>query len=52
MTPLEENGFYTHENLASSPWEFPLWLGIPIVVQRVKNPTSIHEDAGLILGFA
>ena len=20
--------------------------------QQVKNPTSIHEDAGLILGFA
>ena len=24
--------------------------GIPIVVQWVKNPTNIHEDAGLIPG--
>ena len=22
------------------------------MTQRVKNPTSIHEDAGLILGLA
>ena len=27
-------------------------LGVPIVAQQVKNPTSIHEDAGLIPGFA
>ena len=26
--------------------------GIPAVAQRVKNPTSIHEDAGLIPGLA
>ena len=24
---------------------------IPIVAQRVKNPTSIHEDAGSALGL-
>lgn len=24
--------------------------GVPVVTQRVKNPTSIHEDTGLILG--
>ena len=23
-----------------------LLLGVPIVAQQVKNPTSIHEDAG------
>ena len=23
--------------------------GVPTVAQRVKNPTSIHEDVGLIL---
>ena len=27
-------------------------MGVPIVAQRVKNPTSIHEDAGLIPGPA
>ena len=25
--------------------------GIPIVAQQVKNPTSIHEDVGLIPGL-
>ena len=27
-------------------------LGILIVAQRVKNPTSIHEDGGSISGLA
>ena len=27
-------------------------LEVPIVAQRVKNPTNIHEDAGLIPGPA
>ena len=27
-------------------------LGVPIVAQRVKNLTSIHEDTGLIPGLA
>ena len=26
--------------------------GVPIVAQEVMNPTSIHEDAGLIPGLA
>ena len=26
--------------------------GVPAVAQRVKNPTSIHEDSGLIPGLA
>ena len=26
--------------------------GIPIVPQQVKNPTSIHDDVGLIPGLA
>ena len=29
-----------------------LTSGVPIVAQRVKNPTSIHEDEGLIPGLA
>ena len=24
--------------------------GVPVVAQRIKNPTSIHEDAGWIPG--
>ena len=27
-------------------------LGVPVVVQWVKNPTGIHEDAGSIPGLA
>ena len=27
-------------------------LGVPIVAQQLTNPTSIHEDAGLIPGLA
>ena len=27
-------------------------VGVPIVAQQVKNPTSIHEDVGLIPGLA
>ena len=26
-------------------------LGVPVVAQWVKNPTSVHEDVGLILGL-
>ena len=26
-------------------------MGVPIVAQRVKNLTSIHEDVGLISGL-
>ena len=27
-------------------------LGVPIVAQQVMNPTSTHEDVGLIPGLA
>ena len=27
-------------------------LGVPFEAQRLMNPTSIHEDVGLILGLA
>ena len=41
-------------------WEHPVAqspsklfkLGVPIVAQWVKNPTSIHEEEGLIPGMA
>ena len=26
-------------------------MGVPVVAQRVKNPASIHEDAGLKPGL-
>ena len=27
-------------------------MGIPVVAQQVKNPTSIHENVGSIPGLA
>ena len=27
-------------------------IGVPVVAQWVTNPTSIHEDAGSILGLS
>ena len=33
-------------------WLEKISLGVPIVVQQVKNLTSIHEDAGSIPGLA
>ena len=29
-----------------------MYIGVPIMAQEVKNPTSIHEDVGLIPGLA
>ena len=28
-----------------------LFSGVPVVAQRVKSPTSIHKEVGLIPGF-
>ena len=33
------------------PQGFKTCPGVPTVVQRLRNPTSIHEDAGLIPGL-
>ena len=27
-------------------------IGVPVMAQRVTNPTSIHDDSGLIPGLA
>ena len=27
-------------------------MGVPVATQQVKNPASMHEDAGLIPGLA
>ena len=39
-------------NNLSSDKDKIIVLGVPFVVQRVMNPTSRHEDAGLIPGLA
>ena len=33
-------------------WIESVWTGVPIVVQQLTSPTSIHEDTGLIPGLA
>ena len=40
----------THPLLTQQQW-IKLQGGVPIVAQHVKNPTSLHEVAGLIPGF-
>ena len=37
-----------YEHIYANKFEI---LGVPLMAQRVKNPTSIHEDAGLIPGL-
>ena len=32
-------------------WRFKIVLGVPVMAQQVKNPTSIHEDASSIPGL-
>ena len=32
--------------------ELKIFLGVPIMAQQLMNPTSIHEDKGLIPGLA
>ena len=43
----QELPFITRENN-----EIKVETGVPIVVQRLANQTSIHEDAGSIPGLA
>ena len=43
----------THETVPFGSYKFKNDKeGVPIVVRQVKNPTSIHEDAGLIPGLS
>ena len=59
MTQAAVVGFLTHCAMRGTP-ETGLKKrknktkkqGVPVVAQRVKNPTSIHEDAGSIPGLA
>ena len=39
-------------NLFRNIFKNMLKNGVPVVVQWVTNPTSIHEDSGLIPGLA
>ena len=41
-------GVWLVMNAFLSKWLF----GVPVVAQRVKNPTGIHEDVGSIPGLA
>ena len=40
------------KNLKKNPNPLNIKNGVPVVAQRVKDLTSIHEEAGLILGLA
>ena len=37
---------------AMAPNSSGVLLGVPVVAQRLTNPTSIHEDSGSIPGLA
>ena len=39
------------ERIPGKKWSSNISLGVPVVVQQVKNPTSIHEDVGSVPGF-
>ena len=42
----------TSKHQGGTTWDFIRSAGIPIMAQRVKNPTSIHENTGSIPGPA
>ena len=44
--PGEKNNYRCHTSFKD------LLKGVPLVAQQLTNPTSIHEDTGLIPGLA
>ena len=39
------------EERITTEMEAKVTVGVPVVAQRLTNPTSIHEDAGSIPGL-
>ena len=55
MLSLENQDLYVCENLIAAWHAISVKIcvgGAPVVAQQVTVPTSIHEDADLIPGFA
>ena len=42
----------TNSDVPSLTWLLKGFIGVPFVAWWVRNPTSIHEDVGVILGLA
>ena len=51
-SPIQDSAVYPFQKSVNpyplTPPSKRLRTGVPVVAQQVKNPTSIHEDSGLI----